>query len=86
MERFQIKRSTVIQHLFNYFREGHPIRESEELLSFSTVSPETREAILNRFETFGIERLKPVFEALDGKVDYEELRILQLYYMGQVSQ
>ncbi len=85
MGDFNIKRDTVLNHLFNYFQEGHHIVESDEFLSLSTVSPEQKGFILDRFEASGIERLGPVFDALDGKVDYEELKILRLYYVSRKS-
>ncbi|MBU1902161.1 MAG: DNA helicase RecQ [Proteobacteria bacterium] len=83
MEKFNIKRDTVLNHLFNYFQERNGIIESNEFLSLSTVSPEQKEFILERFEEFGIERLGPVFDALDGEVDYEELKILRLHHVSR---
>jgi ATP-dependent DNA helicase RecQ len=38
---------------------------------------------LSRFEALGIDRLKPVFDALDGQIDYEELKILRLYFVSK---
>ncbi|MBW1782794.1 MAG: DNA helicase RecQ [Deltaproteobacteria bacterium] len=83
MEKFNIKRDTVLNHLFNYFQEGNHIMESDEFLSLSTVSPKQKKFILDRLEKFGIDRLGSVFEALDGKVDYEELKILRLHYVSR---
>jgi len=80
---FSIKRATVLDHLFRYFQDGNSIIESDEMSSLSTVSPEQKRFILDRFEEFGTERLKPVFDSLDGEVDYEELKILRLYYIGR---
>ena len=82
MEKFNIKRDTALNHLFNYFQEGNPVIESDEFFSLSAVSSEKKEFILDRFEELGIERLKPVFDALDGEVDYEELKILRLHYVS----
>ena len=83
MEDFNIKRDTVLNHLFRYFQEGNGIIESDDLLSLSTVSSEQKEFVLNKFEEFGIERLKPALDALGGEIDYEELKILRLYYLGK---
>jgi ATP-dependent DNA helicase RecQ len=81
MERFNIKRDTVLNHLYTYFQEGHRLIESDEFLSLSSVSPERKESILKRFEDPGFQRLRPVFKAFTGAVDYEELKILRLHYV-----
>jgi ATP-dependent DNA helicase RecQ len=83
MERFNIKRDTVLGHLYTCFQEGNPIVESDAFLSLSSVPPDKQEYILNRFDDLGIDRLKPVFDALDGEVDYEELKILRLHYVSR---
>lgn len=83
MEDFNIKRVTVFDHLFRYFQEGNNIIESDDLLSLSTVSSKQKEFVLDRFEEFGIERLRPILDALGGEVNYEELKILRLYYLGR---
>ena len=83
MEDFSIKRATVLDHLYRYFQDGNSIIESDEMISLSTVSPEQKRSIFDRFDEFGTERLKPVFDSLDGEVDYENLKILRLYYIGR---
>jgi hypothetical protein len=37
------------------------------------------------FDEFGPERLKPVFEKLEGRVNYDELKILRLMYLSRES-
>ena len=81
MDDFGIKRDTVVSHLFRYLQEGNSLR-SDELLALSTIPPEETDDILHKFEQFGTEFLKPVFDALGGEIDYEELRILRLYYLA----
>ena len=83
MKDFSIKRATVLDHLYRYFQDGNSIIESDELIALSTVTPEQKQFIFDRFDEFGIERLKPAFDSLGGEVDYEELKILRLYYIGK---
>jgi len=83
MERFNIKQETVINHLYACVQEGHQLIEADELLPLSRLSPELKEAVLNRFSDLGAYRLKPVFDAFDGAVDYEELAILRLHHVIQ---
>ncbi|MFO7600884.1 MAG: RecQ family ATP-dependent DNA helicase, partial [Candidatus Desulfacyla sp.] len=81
MERFSIKQVTVIDHLYTYAYEGHELVESDALLSMSTLSSEQKRAVLDRFTELGCYRLKPVFDAFDGAVDYEQLKTLRLYHV-----
>jgi hypothetical protein len=31
----------------------------------------------------GVERLKPVFDWLNGKVSYDDLKVLRIYFLSQ---
>jgi ATP-dependent DNA helicase RecQ len=81
MAEFNIKQDTVINHLFKYLHEGRTIRSADDLLKLSTLSPDQRHLVLDTFKRLGPELLKPIFEALDGKISYQELKIFQLYYL-----
>jgi len=80
-ERFNIRRDTVLNHLFTYFQKGHHLIQTDGFISLSSLSDQQKETILNWFESLGVERLKPVFNALEGEVDYEELKILRLHHV-----
>lgn len=81
MAEFNIKLDTVLNHLFNYYYEGRTIRSADELLKMSTCSPDQKHLVLDTFKRLGSELLKPIFEALDGKISYQELKIFRLYYL-----
>ncbi|MCF8069862.1 MAG: DNA helicase RecQ [Desulfobacterales bacterium] len=81
MSEYKIKLLTVLDHLFKYFLEGNAIRP-DGLLSLSTVSALQQKVTLKAFDTLGYEFLSPVYKALDEKVDYENLKVLRLYYLG----
>jgi ATP-dependent DNA helicase RecQ len=85
-ERYKVKQETVLEHLSQYAIGGNPIRTGDELLAFSHLPEDVRLAVLSAFGELGVERLKPVFEKLDGAVSYEELKILRLYYLSQNHQ
>ena len=71
---------TFLNHLFRYLQEGNGFIKSDELMALSTVSSEQKNHILDKFEDLGTEFLKPVFDALGGEIDYEELKIIRLYF------
>lgn len=80
MRDFTIKQGTVLEHLYKYLREGHTLR-SDALLQLTALAVDERMAVLAAFDRLGTEFLRPVFEALNSKVDYEELKILRLCYL-----
>jgi ATP-dependent DNA helicase RecQ len=80
MAEFQIQQGTILNHLFTYLQEGYPLRVGD-VRSLSTLPPTQQNAVLEAFVRLGAERLKPVFEAFDGTINYEELSILRVQYV-----
>jgi len=81
IEEYGIKKETVVAHLYTYFQDGNAL-EVEGLLQTSSLPPGMQKKVLHRFDELGAGRLKPVFDALGGAVDYSELRILGLYHLA----
>ena len=80
-EVWQVKRDTVMDHLYSYFREGYPLRTGG--LRHLLQSPdEQQERAMQAFEELGLEYLRPIFEALNGEVSYEDLRIIRLHCLS----
>jgi ATP-dependent DNA helicase RecQ len=78
---FDVKMNTIFNHLYEYLTEGHYLRQSQEILNLSLISEDERKNVFQTFDRIGFELLRPVFEALEEKVDYNELRLLRLYYL-----
>ena len=78
---YNVKLSTILNHLFTCLSEGYALKQGDDLLAHSTVSAEQRAAALDAFDRLGAERLKPVFEDLREAVSYDELHLLRLYYL-----
>ncbi|MFO7971439.1 MAG: DNA helicase RecQ [Desulfobacterales bacterium] len=78
---FKIKQDTILNHLFKYYQEGRKIKFADELLKISTLSPAQKHLVMETIKKLGPELLKPIFQALDGKISYQELKILRLYYL-----
>lgn len=79
-EHFNIKLSTVLSHLYKYTAEGYTLRNNHDFLELSTLSPDQRVTISETFDQLGTEFLKPIFEALNEEVSYDELHLLRLHY------
>jgi ATP-dependent DNA helicase RecQ len=81
MERHQVTRGTILEHLTKYMLTGNPLRKQEDLQTFTTVTNEQRMAAFRAFEELGPTMLKPIFERLNGAVNYDELKILRLLFL-----
>ena len=80
-EEWQVKHDTILDHLYRYFQEGSPLR-SGGLRHLLQIPDEQQETAMQAFEKLGLDFLRPVFEALNGEVSYEDLRILRLHCLS----
>ncbi len=78
---YNVKLTTIINHLYNYVSEGCFLRSDNALLALSALPSDQRTAVLETYDRLGTEQLKPVFDALNGKVCYDELYLLRLYHL-----
>lgn len=83
MERYQVTVGTVIDHLTRYALAGNRLRNGEDFQSLTSTSPDQQQAALAAFEELGAEYLKPVFDKLGGRVNYDELKILRLCHLAR---
>lgn len=81
MEQHQVKAGTIIDHLTKYALAGNRLRNREDFQPV-TASPKDQQAALAAFEELGAEYLKPVFEKLDGRISYDELKVLRLLHLS----
>jgi len=82
MEMFAVKRQTVIDHLYHYWCEGNPL-ETDNFGIHLNLSSQQTDSVFTYFEKLGIRRLKPVFDALAGEIDYPDLFVLRLMFIAQ---
>jgi ATP-dependent DNA helicase RecQ len=79
---YGIRRSTVLAHLRDYVRDGRHLA-AECVRAECLLSPDVQDRILALFDDLGAERLAPVYDALQGSVDYEDLHLLRLAWLAQ---
>jgi len=85
MERYGVALGTILDHLARYQSAGQPLRRGDDLLALVTVAPDVQARAFEAFDALGALALKPVFERLAGRVDYEDLKILRLLYLTTES-
>jgi ATP-dependent DNA helicase RecQ len=83
MERYHVTIDTILKHLTSYVEAGNVLRRAEELLALSSAPPDRQAAAFAAFEELGTALLKPVFDKLNGTLNYDELKILRLCFLSQ---
>lgn len=81
----KIKPNTVYSHLHKFVSLGNKLEHPERLTDEMNLAPPLLEKGLAAFTEHGPERLKPVFDALDEQVSYEQLHLLRVFYLQRLS-
>lgn len=83
MERYRVTVNTILGHLTEYAAAGNSLRSGSDLQAYTSTSPDAQQAAMEAFDELGAAYLKPVFDRLEGKVNYDELKILRLMYLSR---
>ncbi|HUM70208.1 MAG TPA: RQC domain-containing protein, partial [Chloroflexota bacterium] len=75
-----VKTSTVLKYLVEEVRAGRRL-PPDNFRALSTLSPAEQARVLTAFAELGPDFLRPVFDALNETVSFEELHILRLVYL-----
>jgi ATP-dependent DNA helicase RecQ len=86
VKRYGVKMSTILDHLTQYTAAGYRLRPADDLLTLTSTPVDQQAAVFAAFDALSPTYLKPVFDKLDGLVEYDELRILRLYYMSRTNE
>jgi len=81
MDRYHVTAGTIVDHLARFAAAGNPLKAGD-LHTLATTTPDEPSAVFQAFDELGAAYLKPVFEKLEGKIDYDELKILRLIYLS----
>ncbi len=82
MQRHQVTMGTILDHLLKYSQAGISLRKGADVESLSSAAPEQRQAVFAAFAELGTYYLKPVYDKLNGALNYDELKILRLVYLA----
>ena len=77
---FQVKFSTLLDHLWKTARAGETLRP-DSLLAYADVSAADQQRALAAFAAHGPDFLRPVYETLGETVPYEALHVLRLHHV-----
>jgi ATP-dependent DNA helicase RecQ len=82
--KFRIKEITLLTHLTTFVNEGNKIN-TNILADMIEVNDEKQIEVFKAFEQLGVSYLKPIFDELKETVTYEDLRVLKVCYLNQLS-
>jgi len=82
MERQGVTRGTILDHLTKYAMAGNKLRSGSDLQAATSAALEQRQATFAAFDELGTVYLKPVYDILNGALNYDELKILRLLYLA----
>lgn len=78
-QTFGVQSRTILSHLTKYVEAGNTL-PTDHLRAQSSLVPSDQEHVLELFEQLGTERLRPLFDATDGQIHYNELNIWRMVY------
>ncbi|MFQ5435437.1 MAG: RQC domain-containing protein, partial [Anaerolineae bacterium] len=79
---FGVKTRTVFGHLWKAAQTGLTMRP-DGFLEATTLTPEMQQRVIATFAELGTDYLRPVYEALDEAVDWDDLHLLRLYVVNK---
>lgn len=80
-EHCDIKSDTVINHLAQWVTEGNPL-DCDSLLEEYNISDELCFQAHSLFEQHGVAALKPTYDAANGDISYDILKLLRMWYIA----
>lgn len=81
-EQFGVKEVTILSNLKKFVDDGHQI-DPAGVLAASSLSERKKDEVYEAMEKVGPKLLRPIYDALDKSVNYNELRILQLAHIAR---
>jgi ATP-dependent DNA helicase RecQ len=81
MERYHVTAGTILDHLMRYLAAGNKLRNDNNLQALTSATPEQQQASFVAFDELSPTFLKPVFDKLNGALNYDDLKILRMLYL-----
>ena len=80
--QYDVKRQTIVNHLAKYVNAGG-VLQAERLQAESRLNAAAQARVMQAFDELGSQALSPVYEALNGEIEYDELHLLRLVRVCQ---
>ncbi len=80
-KQYHVTAGTILDHLTRYVSAGNNLRNGSDLQSLTSATPEQKQAAFAAFDELSPTFLKPVFDKLDGILNYDDLKVLRMLYL-----
>lgn len=80
-EEHGVKEVTILNHLKDFLKEGNGLR-LDGITEAASLSLRQQDEIIKIFDEKGAHMLKVVYDRMNKKIGYDQIRIMQLYYMA----
>ncbi len=80
-EEHGVKEVTILNHLKDYLKDGNDLR-IEGITEATSLSLRQQDEIIKIFDEKGSHMLKVVYDRMNKKIGYDQIRIMQLYFMA----
>ncbi len=80
-QKHKVKPNTIYQHLYKFVQTGNKFTSAENLVNAMEISDELLHKGLDACKEHSTERLKPLYDALQEEVSYDQLHLLRVYFL-----
>jgi ATP-dependent DNA helicase RecQ len=80
-EEHGVKSVTILNHLKEYLKKGNELRV-DGITEAASLSLRQQDEIIKIFDEKGSHMLKVVYDRMNKKIGYDQIRIMQLYYLA----
>ena len=81
MRRYGVAVGTILDHLSRYLAAGNALRKDSDLQSLTSATPDQQQAVFAAFDELSSTYLKPIYDKMNGALNYDDLKILRLLYL-----
>jgi ATP-dependent DNA helicase RecQ len=81
MEHHKVTMGTILEHLTKYVSAGNKLRNDADLQTLTSATSEQQQTAFAAFDECTPTYLKPVYEKLNGILNYDDLKILRMLYL-----
>jgi ATP-dependent DNA helicase RecQ len=83
MDQYQVQRGTILEHLAKYALLGNTLRPGDDFSGMVNLPEHLKAEIVQAFADLGADFLKPVFDRMNGEVNYDDLKLLRLLFLSK---
>jgi ATP-dependent DNA helicase RecQ len=79
MQLYGVKQRTILGHLSKFVEAGNTL-PIDQVRAASSLSVEVQTAVLQKFAELDTDYLRPLFDAFNEEIEYDELHLMRLVY------